>query len=79
MRRASAHHVRAHTPRFASGGDDYFFILIVGSCKVRALASPAAALAALATAIVALGTCCTALCCSRVLFAHAPWFSQAVG
>ena len=49
--------MRAHTPRFASGGDDYFFTLIVGSCKVRALASPAAALAALATAIVALGTC----------------------
>ena len=60
-RRASAHHVRARTPRFASGGDDYFLILLVESCKVRAIASPAAALAALAAAIVVLCTRCSVL------------------
>jgi hypothetical protein len=78
-RRASEHHVHARTPRFASGGDDYLFIIIIESCKVRAIASPAAALAALASAIVVLGTRCAALCCSCVPFAHAPWLSQAVG
>ena len=57
-RRASAHHVRARTPRFASGGDDYLLVLLVESCKVRANASPAAALAALAAAIVTLCTRC---------------------
>ena len=60
-RRASAHHVRARTPRFASGGDDYFLILLVESCKVRAIASPAAALTALAAAIVVLCTRCALL------------------
>jgi hypothetical protein len=58
-RRTSVHHVRARTPRFASGGDDYLFILFDGSCKVCATTSPAAALAAAAAAICAppLGTC----------------------
>jgi hypothetical protein len=52
-RRTSVHHVRARTPRFASGGDDYLFILFDGSCKVCATTSPAAALAAAAAAICA--------------------------
>ena len=60
-RRASAHHVRARTPRFASGGDDYFLILLVESCKVRVIASPAAALTALAAAIVVLCKRCALL------------------
>ena len=60
-------------PGFASGGDDYFLILLVESCKVRAIASPAAALAALAAAIVALCTRCALLCArSHVPFAHGP-------
>jgi hypothetical protein len=79
-RRVSVHHVRAHTPRFASGGDEYLLIFIVEGFKVRAIALPAAALAALAIAIVAFGTCCVALTsvpllsrqCSRVPFAHGP-------
>jgi hypothetical protein len=59
------HHVRARTPRFASGGDDYLLILLVESCTVRAFASPAAALAALAAAIAALCTRsrCSTVCC----------------
>ncbi len=72
-RRASAHHVRARTPRFASGGDDYLLVLLVESCKVRANASPAAALAALAAAIVTLCTRCALLRArSHVPFAHGP-------
>lgn len=51
QRRASVHPVRARTPLFVCGGDDYLFILIVGSCKVSANTSPAAALAAAAAAI----------------------------
>jgi hypothetical protein len=42
----SAHHVRARTPHFASGGDEYLLIILIKSCKVRAIASPTAALAA---------------------------------
>ena len=53
QRRASVHLVRARTPLFVCGGDDYLFILIVGSCKVSATTSPAAALAAAAAAICA--------------------------
>ena len=67
-RRTSAHHVCARTPhvcartpRFASGGDDYILLLLVESCKVRAIASPAAALTALAAAIVTLCTRCALL------------------
>jgi hypothetical protein len=74
QRRASVHHVRARTLRFASGGDDYLFILIVESCKVRAIASPAAASATLATAIdrVAAALGMSMLCCSRMPSAHGP-------
>ena len=54
QQRASVHHVRARTPRFACGGDDYLFILLDGVSKVRAIASPATALAAAAAAIAAL-------------------------
>ena len=78
-RRTSVHHVRARTPRFASGGDDYLLNLLVESWKVCAIASPAAALAALTTAIVAL---CThshrALLCAAHTHALRPWPSQAV-
>ena len=78
-RRTSVHHVRARTPRFASGGDDYLLNLLVESWKVCAIASPAAALAALTAAIVAL---CThihrALLCAAHTHALRPWPSQAV-
>ena len=46
--------MRALTPSFVSGGDDYLFLLVDGSCKVRVTSSPVAALAAAAAAIVAL-------------------------
>ena len=42
-RRVSAHHVRARTPRFACGGDDYLFILFDGISQVRAISPPAPA------------------------------------
>ena len=48
------YHVRARTPRFACGGDDYLFILLDGISQVRAIASPVTALAAAAATIVAL-------------------------
>jgi hypothetical protein len=63
QRRASVHHVRARTPRFASGGDDYLFISLVGGCKVRAIASPATPLAGVAAAIIALLCRSAALSC----------------
>ena len=52
--RASVHHVRARTPRFACGGDDYLYsVLFHGSFQVRTIASPATALAAPAAAAIA--------------------------
>ena len=48
----SVHHVRARTPPFVYGGDDYLFVLFDGSCEVRAITSPAGALAAAAAAIL---------------------------
>jgi hypothetical protein len=69
------------TPRFASGGDDCLLNLLVESCKVRAIASPAAALAALAAAIVMPCThaaVARALLCAAHTHALCPWPSQAV-
>ena len=73
----SVHHVRALASSFVCGGDDYLFVLIVGSSQVRAIASPAAAAAA-AAAIAAL--LLLSACACSVLLTHAlcPWPSQAV-
>ena len=74
----SVHHVRALTPSFVSGGDDYLFLLADGSCKVRATSSPATTLASAAAAIVALVTLLAAVsaCACSVLrympSAHCP-------
>ena len=69
--------MRARTPLFACGGDDYLFILLDGISQVRAIASPAAAAAA-AAAIAAL--LLLSACACSVLLTHAlcPWPSQAV-
>ena len=79
----SVYHVHALTPFFVSGGDDYLFLLIDGSCKVRATSSPVVALAAAAAVIVALVTLLAAVlacACSVLRFLHAlrPLPSQAV-
>ena len=60
------HHVRARTPRFACGGDDYLFILFDGISQVRAIPPPAPATAAATAAIAAPRSCCrvSVLCCS---------------
>ena len=50
----SVHHVRALASSFVCGGDDYLFVLIIGSSQVRATSSLATALAAVAAASVAL-------------------------
>ena len=50
----SVHHVRALASSFVCGGDDYLFVLVVGSSQVRATTSLATALAAAAAASVAL-------------------------
>ena len=64
--RASVHHVRARTPRFACGGDDYlYFVLFHGSFQVRAIASPATALAAAAAAIACAAVGMRLLCSSH--------------
>ena len=67
------HHVRARTPRFACGGDDYlYFVLFHGSFQVRAIASPATALAAAAAAIACAAVGMRLLCSSCVPSAHGP-------
>ena len=60
--RASVHYVRARTPPFACGGDDYLLVLFDGDFQVRAIASPAAVLAPAAAAIAcaAVGMPCSA-------------------
>ena len=46
--------MRARTPRFVCGGDNYLFILLDGISLVRAIALPVAAAAAATAAIAAL-------------------------
>ena len=76
--RASVHHVRARTPRFVCGGDDYLFILFDGISQVRAIPPPALATAAATAAIAAPRSCCRherAVLLTRALH---PWASQGV-
>jgi peptidoglycan/LPS O-acetylase OafA/YrhL len=70
--RASVHHVRARTPRFVCGGDDYLFILFDGISQVRAIPPPAPATAAATAAIAAAAVGMSVLCCSLVPTAHGP-------
>ena len=55
--------MRARTPRFACGGDDYLFILFDGISPVRAIPPPAAATAA-ATAAIAAQLLSARVCCA---------------
>ena len=69
-RRASVHSVRDRALFFACGDDDYLFILIFRSWKVRAIATPdpatatAAATAAIAAQLLSARVCCAAHSCS---------------
>ena len=76
-RRASLHSVHDRALFFACGDDDYLFILIFRSWKVRAIATPdpatatAAATAAIAAQLLS-ARVCSVLCCSLVPSAHGP-------
>ena len=68
-RRASLHSVHDRALFFACGDDDYLFILIFRSWKVRAIATPdpatatAAATAAIAAQLLSARVCCAAHSC----------------
>ena len=78
-RRASLHSVHDRALFFACGDDDYLFILIFRSWKVRAIATPDPATAtAAATAAIAAQLLSARVCCAAHFRALRPWASQVV-